>query len=138
VQNVGNFQKILQTYLQNKTNSGSLYVHSGLYVANSSIHGKGVFTSESIPRAHLIERCHIIGQIPYHDHDTLYGLEKYWFEWDSCTVVLPLGFGGIYNHSENPNIYWDKDLLNKLITFIAIKNIEAHDELFFNYGRIDI
>ena len=64
-------------------------------------------------------------------------LEHYRFIWpnrhtytDAC---LPLGFGAIYNHSEEPSVNWDVDEKKRVVTFTALRDIMVGEELLFDY-----
>lgn len=59
--------------------------------------------------------------------------------------LLPLGYGILYNHSETPNAYSkiiegpsdNKDgTKQKIMLFIANKQIEKHEEIFISYGKM--
>jgi hypothetical protein len=48
-------------------------------------------------------------------------------------VALALGYGSLYNHSDNPNVIYKIKPKEMLIDFIAIKDIKKNSELTFNY-----
>ena len=49
--------------------------------------------------------------------------------------VIPLGYGCIYNHSDNNNARWTNHPKCKAFQFVAIKDIEAGEEICTNYGE---
>jgi len=55
-------------------------------------------------------------------------------EWEE--QVFPLGYGGLYNHSENANAYWVSNLENKTFQFISHREIKKGDEIFTWYGDV--
>lgn len=107
-----------------------------LYVGASEIHGKGVFTYEAIPEGALLEICPVIimpeSSITLLDQTVLY---DYYFQWgeknDRCAIVL--GFGSLYNHSFEPNAEYDMDYENETLDIFALRDIEAGEEILFNY-----
>jgi SET domain-containing protein len=110
-----------------------------LFVADSSKGGRGVFTSEFIPIGALIEICPVI-VLSAEDlklvHNTF--LHDYYFLWseekEGGEGAIALGNGSLYNHSFTPNAeyYTNRDTLS--IDIFAIKDIEAGQEITFNYN----
>lgn len=49
-------------------------------------------------------------------------------------VAMCLGYGGVYNHSYEPNIVGVKDYAQNLMRFEALVDIAAGDELLQDYG----
>ncbi|MFM2010791.1 MAG: hypothetical protein RLZZ479_1182, partial [Bacteroidota bacterium] len=50
-------------------------------------------------------------------------------------AAIPLGYGGIYNHSDNNNCQFMNDMDNGLLYIITLKNINAGEQLLVNYGN---
>jgi hypothetical protein len=48
---------------------------------------------------------------------------------------LVLGYGSLYQHSENPNLSFGYNKSNKQMYFTAIRMIKAGEELTINYGK---
>lgn len=108
-----------------------------LYITESDIHGRGVFTSSEIAEGSLLEICPVI-IIPELELDTIHStvLHDYYYYWgeeekEGCIV---LGFGSVYNHSSMPNAECVPDYDNGTFSYFAIKNIEAGDEIMVNYN----
>jgi len=108
-----------------------------LYVAESDIGGRGVFTAKSLQKDDLIEICPVI-ILPKED---LCFIEKttlhdYYFLWgvNQKLGVLALGYGSLYNHSYKPNAFYKLDLTNHSIDFYCVKNIAAGEEITVNYN----
>lgn len=96
----------------------------------NNVKGFGVFANQFIEKDELVEDCY---SLLIHNTSTDY--EPYYFYFKGDTKLLPLGFGCIYNHSNNPNITWKViDENNKIIRFIAINDINIGEELCHNYG----
>ncbi len=53
------------------------------------------------------------------------------------STAFVLGFGMIYNHSENPNINYEFDYDSVLYRYIANKNIKKGEELLISYGSVE-
>jgi SET domain-containing protein len=113
---------------------------SKLVVASSPIHGLGVFATQSISPGEIIEECHFItfdatADDPiFNDYRFIVGRSE---KLGCVKYGVLLGFGGIYNHSENPNINWRHDTEKNCFTFFALVDINQGDELCSYYGGPD-
>ena len=117
-----------------------------LFIAPSSLGGRGVFSSEPIAAGSLIEICPVL-VVPGKDRPHLdqTKLHDYYFIWghqdESCAIVL--GFGSLYNHAYEPNAEYDPDFDADTLTFYALKDIPAGTEITVNYsgdpaGKIEL
>lgn len=101
----------------------------------SKLHGIGIFATTDIKISEIIEICPII---ILNDDDTKKidktHLYNYYFSWNHKGSAISLGYGSIYNHSYEPNAKYEKDSLNNLIIFRAIKKIKKGDEILVNYN----
>ncbi|MDZ7876849.1 MAG: SET domain-containing protein [Saprospiraceae bacterium] len=108
----------------------------GLFIANSDLGGRGVFTSVPILEDDVIEICPVIvmkkGEIPIIDKTTLY---DYYFLWgdDAEQCVIALGYGSLYNHLAPSNADYGMDFEGQTIEIYAVRNIEAGEEVTINY-----
>jgi SET domain-containing protein len=116
----------------------SLIQPSKCVVKPSSGKGLGVFATELIHKDEIIEECHLL-TIP--DNALLFVgdlFNDYRFNWPQKGItleqVLPLGFGCIYNHSDNNNAFWRDHPTEKLFQFIATKDILPGEEICTYYG----
>jgi SET domain-containing protein len=116
----------------------SLIYPSKCIVKPSPGKGLGVFATELIREDEIIEECHLL-TIP--DNALLFVGElfvDYRFNWPkkgkTLEQVLPLGFGCIYNHSDNNNAIWKDHPTEKLFQFIAIQDILPGEEIYTYYG----
>lgn len=92
--------------------------------------GMGVYTNSKILKGDVVENCY---SIPVNISIKEY--QVFFFQFNGTDTLLPLGYGCIYNHSENPNISWEiLDFQKRIIRFFAIKDIEPDTELCHNYG----
>lgn len=109
-----------------------------IYVAESPLGGRGVFTSEIIPIGTLIEIAPVI-VLPADDLKLIHAhtvLHDYYFVWsdDGTEGALALGYGSLYNHSYAPNAEYYTNLDTMTIDVFAIVEIEAGAEITFNYN----
>lgn len=114
-----------------------MQVLPSIFIANSDLGGRGVFTADTIPEGALIEISPVIvlnGDDQSHIHQTK--LHDYYFIWgkeeNHCAIVL--GYGSIYNHSYEPNAEYRPDFKNKTLDFFAFRPIEAGEEITVNYS----
>lgn len=114
-----------------------IYPPKKVYVDKSPIHGLGVFASELIYRDEIIEVCPLydLGVNMQEQNDIMI---NYRFNWpqgiNPISLVLPWGYGCIYNHSENSNASWRSNIRNYTFEFFAIRDIEIGEEICTYYG----
>ena len=133
----------------------NLFLSPHLQVRASDIEGRGVFSSKDIEQGEKIEEAHIIllDRNKWEDCDR--ELSRYVLPWvelredwqDFCDEhggILPqhatrplvvLGFGMIYNHSDNNNIDYFVDKHQFLCLYKANRDIPAGTELTISYGE---
>lgn len=117
-----------------------LFPSHKIYLSPSQIEnaGRGVFAKVHIKKDEEIEQCPVI-EIPPHQVEFIRQTEiyNYFFSWgkDFKQAAITLGFGSLYNHSYTPNATYVKRFKNKLITFVAIKDIEKDEEITVNYNH---
>lgn len=107
-----------------------------LFIAESPGKGRGVFTALDIEADELIELCPMIPMPGAHiailDKTALY---DYYFLWqDDCTeCAIALGYGSIYNHSDEPNAEYLMHFDSDQMSIVALRYIEAGEEITVNY-----
>lgn len=95
--------------------------------------GRGVFALEDIKKGEVIEEAPVL-ILKFEDFvETRWNLLFEYYFWMDKYVLLALGYGGLYNHSNTPNAKYKISKTEKLIRFIAIKDIKKDEEIFFNY-----
>ncbi len=99
--------------------------------------GRGVFARRPFRRGEVIEVCPVIPLTSAEASacaDTI--LDDYFFEWGErgTTRALALGYGGLYNHSPDPNAAVTRRVgrLNLVIT--ARRPIRAGEQITIDYG----
>ncbi|RYG05510.1 MAG: SET domain-containing protein-lysine N-methyltransferase [Chitinophagaceae bacterium] len=108
-----------------------------LFIGPTSEMGKGVFTSEDLPKGTVIEMSPVIvmngEDRKLIDQTKLY---DYIFEWgdgeDQCCMAL--GYIPMYNHSYKSNCEYDMDYDDEIMTIKTVRKIRAGEELFINYN----
>jgi SET domain-containing protein len=107
-----------------------------LEVRSSEGRGRGVFALEPIAEGEVVEDAPVIA-IDESQCEAVLGtiLGEYAFRWggtgDDCAIAL--GYGSLFNHSDTPSaIYVRKPTLG-IITFVAIRDIAAGEEITVSY-----
>lgn len=108
-----------------------------LYIADTEIKGRGVFTSDGISKGSVIEIAPVIVMSARERKlidQTL--LHDYIFEWgiQNNQCCMALGWVSLYNHSYKSNCEYEMDYNTKIITIKTVREIDAGEELFINYS----
>jgi len=110
-----------------------LYRSKKIYLDDSSIQGRGIFASEFIKSGEILEECHFIklpiGNYPKELHDHFFA----WPKNSSDSYALVLGYGSIFNHSEENNAAWETDPSGYKFIFYATQDIHPGEEICTNY-----
>ena len=110
-----------------------------IYVDKSPIHGWGVFAKEDIMEGEVFEECPVL-TLPIEKGEITSLLVDYRFNWpqgnDFEEQVVTLGYGSLYNHSNNANAHWVSDLENRTFKFISNREIKKDEEIFVWYGDV--
>lgn len=96
--------------------------------------GRGVFCAKDIPEGSIIELAPVI-KIPENEIDALHSgrLHDYYFLWGQKEAAICLGYGSLYNHSEQPNADYQMILREDTIRFFAVRDIPAGEEILISY-----
>jgi len=107
-----------------------------LYILESPQKGRGVFCTDDIQKGSVIEICPVI-VLNKKDTQAIHKtkLHDYYYLWDAKegSSAIVLGFGFIYNHSENPNAEFELLHESQEVKFIALEQINAGTEITTNY-----
>lgn len=101
--------------------------------------GRSMFTGEEINQKDVIESCPVI-LIPQEQKEQIHSsvLHDYYFVWPNGDLAIALGYGSLYNHSENPNAEIVFDLAEREIIIQAKRGIKAGDEILIDYRDGDL
>ena len=116
-----------------------LKVPTKIEIKTSPGKGLGCFAVEDIYEGEIIEECHVLDIPPESiDHNNNLFLD-YRFDYpaggDATHQVIPFGYGCIYNHSDDPNIFWRQHPRYKAFQFVAKRDIFKGEELCSFYGN---
>lgn len=115
-----------------------LFSSSKVYVSQSVIPGarRGVFAKDNIKEGVVIEVCPII-DVSEDEVGSLNDsvLTSYFFYYGEKLnrLLVALGFGSIYNHSNRPNATFEIKQLEGVMDFIAIADIGRDEEITIDY-----
>jgi len=112
---------------------------TGLHVAPSSLSGRGVFADRPFRAGELVECCEVLRVPAAHlaaVQQTV--LREYLFSCDdgSGDVAIALGYGSLYNHSDDANAEYTKDAQRNTIAFTALRDIAPGEEVTVTYLRV--
>lgn len=114
----------------------------GLYIMETEEKGRGVFTSIPILKGDIIESAPVI-VMDDKDRNDIHKtvLHDYYFLWEEGLeegeyhAAIALGYGSLYNHSKTPNAEFVPVFDEKVIEFIAVRDIEAGEEILIEYDE---
>ncbi len=108
-----------------------------LYIADSDLGGRGVFSSSPVSAGSIIEIAPVLilpaEQRPLFDQTLIHDYYFIWGENDEALALL-LGNGSLYNHSFEPNAEYRPDFSGQTMSFYALTEIEAGEEITVNYN----
>lgn len=95
--------------------------------------GLGVFAKEDLLPGYIINVIGLsVSRGGIHDKCTSFA-NSHKFVINKNTLLIPYGFGGMVNHSDNPNMEKVVDKKLDMITLITTRAIKAGEELFWKY-----
>lgn len=107
------------------------------YIKLESATGRGVYATHDISKGTILAREELLVLSPEDTvkvNDT--DLKMYTFKFNDIQDCLVLGSGELYNHSDDPNVYyrlmWEYD--RHFMVFYAVKPIEEGQQLFIDYS----
>lgn len=112
-------------------------VRGNLIIQQSTIKdaGNGVFTTEDVLEGDIIEICPLLVEDKTKFKDSIfydYAFNGSSIDGKETTCVFPLGYGTLYNHSDNNNC--SHNIYNNIMIVKAKRFIPANSELFITYG----
>ncbi|KAG0212522.1 hypothetical protein BGX28_006120 [Mortierella sp. GBA30] len=108
---------------------------SSLQIQDCGAKGRGVITRSLIPSRTIIDISPILlfPTEEYSLHGQYTQLDHYTYRWQSG-MALALGLGSMFNHSNRPNVGFQRDFENKIIRYSALRDIQPGEELCISYG----
>ena len=96
-------------------------------------HGRGVIATVEIARGETIE---VAPLLVLGERDASGLLDDYTVSLgeDGPGVVLLLGYGSLYNHSDDPNAEYVAEA-DDAYTFVALRDIAAGEQITISYGE---
>lgn len=99
--------------------------------------GRGIFAIHNIKEGEVIEVAPVL---TFSEEESALIMETkladYCFGWgDGRQSAIALGFGSIYNHSDNPSAYYQKRDHRDDMVIMALKDIKSGEEITIHYGE---
>lgn len=111
-----------------------------IYLSKSKISkaGRGVFAKHSIKKGKNIEKCPVI-EISEYDmaniNESILLTYFFFYGRKKEQAYIALGYGSMYNHSNQPNAFYKINRKEKSIDFFALKDISKGEEIKFDYKQ---
>ena len=105
------------------------------YVKRTRGKGWGAYCSKRIPKGTIFNVTTLL-VLTATEAKLMSGssLEPYWYEFGSKGRAIALGLGSIMNHSDHPNCSYHFAKKRRTLSFYALRDIPAHQELTHDYG----
>lgn len=113
----------------------SFKIPAKIEIKDSTKEGRGVFATSEIKKGETVEISPLIILTFEELVDTKWNTLFNYYFWMDDYVALALGYGSLYNHSENPNCEYLLAKENKTIIFTATVDILKGEEILFNYRQ---
>ena len=113
--------------------TASVKVWDKIGVGISSVDKRGVFCTDYIQKNECFEICPII--IVPAEEVVETSIMDYVFKVNNNEYAIAFGNASIYNHRNQPMAEWKIDQEKKIISFIALRDIEPGEEIFVSYGK---
>jgi hypothetical protein len=122
------------------------YLFPGLRVIPVEGKGLGVMTTLDLHKGQIIECCPMMLLTPAKCldpewaklHQTMLEtiFSDYRFCWTARNNAVALGYGGLYNHSEHPNVDMMRLTKSRRMVVVANQDIDRGTELTFTYKTV--
>ena len=109
-------------------------IPNSIEIKQSPQKGLGVFATQKICKDEVIEITPLIELNTYQSSNVLFDYRFYYpRNGNNRIYVVALGYGSLYNHSNQNNADW-RDCGPMEFEFFATKDIEKGEEIFIHYG----
>jgi SET domain-containing protein len=110
-------------------------IHYPTYVKRIRGKGWGAFCSKRIPKGKIFNvTTLLVLSAREAKRMSESSLEPYWYEFGTRGRAIALGLGSILNHSDEPNCSYHFSKKKRTLSFYALQDIPAHEELTHDYG----
>ena len=121
-----------------------MIVPPAVYIRDTgTARGRGVFAARAFKQGDVVEACPVVTFVPLPGRQLPPDIRKIVFAWgrllglDSPRPAIALGYGSMYNHSNPAGLRCQADAANSILRFIALRDIDADEELTINYNAIN-
>jgi len=98
---------------------------------------RGLIASRTIKKHEIIERCPVLlSPIKDDQYLTKTVMNKYYYEWNSRYTAIAIGYGGLINHSFEPNARYCFNYRTRELIFKALRAIDPGEEILINYNYL--
>jgi SET domain-containing protein len=110
-------------------------VHYPTYVKRIRKKGWGAFCSKKIPKGTIFHVSTLL-VLTKRESRLMSGssLEPYWYAFSGDRRAIALGLGSILNHEGEANCSYHFSKVKRTLSFYALRDIPAHQELTHDYG----
>lgn len=106
------------------------FIDKRLHIKSTDL-GYGIFTNDFIESGTFVEMAPvIICSEPLVDQNIF----KYVLAWDNNNLAIPLGWTGLYNHSDNNSCEFSTNWQYGLLAVITLRDIKKDEQLTVSYG----
>ena len=105
--------------------------------------GRGVFAGRAFKQGDVVEACPVVPFEPLPGRQLPMDIKRIVFGWGKLLGLqhrrpaIVLGYGSIYNHSNPAGLRCEADAPNRILRFVAVRAIDADEELTINYNSLD-
>ena len=105
--------------------------------------GRGVFAGRAFKLDEVVEACPVVLFDPLPTRQLPLDLKRIVFAWGKLLKLpyrrpaIVLGYGSLYNHSNPAGLRCEADPTTCVLRLIAIRDIDADEELTINYNAIE-
>lgn len=107
------------------------FIDNRLFVGWKDGLGHGIFAKSAIENQTFVEMAPAIVFMPGEKTDE--NLMSYVIAWEN-KLAVGLGWTMLYNHSDENNCVFSINHENRLVAIVAIRDIDAGEQLTVNYG----
>jgi uncharacterized protein len=106
-----------------------------LIVDKTKLKGRGVFAQKCFLKGEIIQIAPVV-IIPAEEVELIDKtvLGNYYYDWENKAPAIAFGLVSLFNHSYNPNTYYVKKFAEREVEYIALRDIEAGEEITANYN----